>query len=139
LIKELTAMENIKLNLIFSNLNKKGKERIDKKQINQLCEDVLNKVGLKEHANKRPGQLSGGQKQRVAMERAIVNNPEIILADEPTGTLDQKTGQEIIDNLKELNAQGKTVIVITHDINIARQCPNQIEIRDGKIITNNAL
>lgn len=131
LMKELTAKENVKLNLVFSNIHKKDK--YSKKIMDKMADDVLERMGLGNHKDKRPGQLSGGQKQRVAIARAIVNNPEIILADEPTGALDSKTSQEILNCLKELNEQGKTIIIITHDKNVANQCDTQIEMVDGML------
>jgi len=85
-------------------------------------------------AKKPVNKLSGGQKQRVAIERAIVNEPSVILADEPTGALDSKTSQEIMDVFKSLNEQGKTVIIVTHDMGIAEQCGRIIEIADGKLM-----
>lgn len=112
LIKELSAKENVKMSLIFSNIYKKGKEKISKKVMDKSSSDILENVGLKNHENKKPGQLSGGQQQRVAIARALVNNPEIILADEPTGALDSKIGEEIMKVFLKLNNQGKTVIIV---------------------------
>ena len=134
LIKELTAKENVKMNLLFSNMHKKGKDKISKKDMQLKSEKLLKKVGLEEHMDKTPGQLSGGQKQRVAIARAMVNEPEIILADEPTGALDSRTGQEIMEILKELNKSGKTIIIVTHDVRVSKQCSSRIEIRDGEIV-----
>lgn len=99
---------------------------------NRVC-PALAKVGLIEKADRKVGELSGGQKQRIAIARAIVNEPEIILADEPTGALDSKTSNEIINLLFELNRQGKTVIIVTHDTDLAKKCENVFEIKDGKI------
>jgi putative ABC transport system ATP-binding protein len=84
--------------------------------------------------NHEPNQLSGGQRQRVAVARAIVTNPVIILADEPTGNLDTKTGEEIISLFRELNSQGRTIIIVTHEPDVAKYCTRQIHIRDGRII-----
>ena len=133
LIKELSAKENVKMSLIFSNIYKKGKEKIRKKVMDKSSSDILEKVGLKNHENKKPGQLSGGQQQRVAIARALVNNPEIILADEPTGALDSKIGEEIMKVFLKLNNQGKTVIIVTHDERVAQMCGRTIHIKDGVV------
>lgn len=93
----------------------------------------IKKVGLFYLKDKKINKLSGGQQQRVAIARALVTEPEIILADEPTGNLDQKTGQDIMDLLIEINAAGKTVIIVTHDYNIAKQCSRIVRVIDGKI------
>jgi putative ABC transport system ATP-binding protein len=90
-------------------------------------------VGIPELPGKEVNKLSGGQKQRVAIARAIVNNPSYILADEPTGALDSKTGQEILELFKHLNEQGRTVIIITHDLQIAEQCERKLVISDGRV------
>ena len=97
--------------------------------------NTLDLLGIKNLANKKANQLSGGQKQRVAIARALVNDPDIILADEPTGSLDSKTSSEIIKILFELNDKGKTVVIVTHDKGIALQCKRIIEISDGKLIS----
>ncbi len=133
LIKELSAKENVKMSLILSNIYKKGKEKISKKVMDKSSSDILEKVGLKNHENKKPGQLSGGQQQRVAIARALVNNPEIILADEPTGALDSKIGEEIMKVFLKLNNQGKTVIIVTHDERVAQMCGRTIHIKDGVV------
>lgn len=133
LIKELSAKENVKMSLVFSNIYKKGKEKISKKVMDKSSSDILEKVGLKNHENKKPGQLSGGQQQRVAIARALVNNPEIILADEPTGALDSKIGEEIMKVFLKLNNQGKTVIIVTHDERVAQMCGRTIHIKDGVV------
>ncbi|MGN1457211.1 MAG: ABC transporter ATP-binding protein [Acutalibacteraceae bacterium] len=126
LVEEYTVIENVKIPLYF------GKKQ--KGKLKDLALDALEKAGIKELANKPVNKLSGGQKQRVAIARAIVNNPSFILADEPTGALDTKTSAEIIELFKTLNAEGKTVIIITHDMGVADACKRKIEISDGKII-----
>ena len=126
LVEDYTAIENVMIPLYFS----KGKLLESKKSI---ARKALEKVGIGELASKRVNKLSGGQKQRVAIARAIVNNPSILLADEPTGALDVKTSAEIMGVFKELNEQGITVIIITHDMEVAEGCERVIEISDGRI------
>ena len=133
LIKELSALDNVKMSLLLSNIHNKH-DKTSKKEIEDRSVAVLKQVGLEKHMKKKPGQLSGGQKQRVAIARALVGNPDMILADEPTGALDSATGVEIMNCLKDLNESGKTIIIVTHDINIANQCENNIVILDGKIM-----
>ena len=101
----------------------------------QLAMNALKSVGMDGSAKKPVSKLSGGQKQRVAIARAIVNEPSVILADEPTGALDSRTAAEIMDVFRELNSQGKTVIIVTHDMSIAEQCSRIIEIADGNLVT----
>lgn len=125
LIEDYTVEENVGLPLNFCKM--KG---ADKKA---HVKEALENVGMSELATKEVSKLSGGQKQRVAIARAIVNNPDYVLADEPTGALDTKTGQEIMDLFKELNEKGRTVIIITHDLGVAGQCKRQIVIEDGRI------
>lgn len=125
LVEEYTVIENVKIPLYFSKKHK---------GMNAAAMDALERVGIKELAKKPVNKLSGGQKQRVAIARAIVNDPSIILADEPTGALDTKTSAEIMDLFKSLNDEGKTIIIITHDPTVAEQCKRKIEISDGKII-----
>ncbi len=126
LVEDYTAIENVMIPLYFA----KGKLLESKKSI---AKKALEKVGIGELASKRVNKLSGGQKQRVAIARAIVNNPSILLADEPTGALDVKTSAEIMGVFKELNEQGITVIIITHDMEVADGCERVIEISDGQI------
>ena len=125
LVEDFTALENVMLPLDFAKKKKPNRK--------QLAMDALKSVGMEEMAKKPVNKLSGGQKQRVAIARAIVNQPSVILADEPTGALDSKTAQEIMDVFKALHAQGKTVIIVTHDMGVAGQCERIIEIADGKI------
>lgn len=126
LVEDYTAIENVMIPLYFT----KGKLLESKKSI---AKKALEKVGIGELASKRVDKLSGGQKQRVAIARAIVNNPSILLADEPTGALDVKTSTEIMGVFKELNEQGITVIIITHDMEVAEVCQRVVEISDGRI------
>lgn len=125
LLSRETVIENVCVPLLFSDCP------ITKMKRKSL--DELKLVGIDDLAKRKVTQLSGGQKQRVAIARALVNNPHIILADEPTGALDSKTSYEIISLLEELNKQGKTVVIVTHDLSIAKRCGRVIEIVDGKI------
>lgn len=124
LIYDMNIIDNVALPITYSK---------DKRNAKQRSLKVLELLGLGKHTHKTPDKLSGGQKQRVAIARALVNNPEIILADEPTGALDKATGIEILDELKRINKEGKTVIIITHDIEIANMCNKIIRIVDGRI------
>ena len=125
LIPKLTAEENVELPLIYQGLPKpEGAERV---------RVALERVGLTKRAKHLPTELSGGQQQRVAIARAIATRPKLILADEPTGALDSKTSQEIIDIFHELHAQGNTIVLITHDPNVAKQAARSIHILDGRI------
>lgn len=126
LVEDYTAIENVMIPLFFA----KGKAS-ESKKIRAM--KVLEKLGIAELATKTVNKLSGGQKQRVAIARAIVNNPSIILADEPTGALDIKTSAEIMEVFKELNKQGITIIIITHDMEVAQACDRIVEISDGRI------
>lgn len=125
LVEDFTALENVMLPLDFC------KKRIKNKK--KLALSMLEKVDMKEFAHKQVSTLSGGQKQRVAIARAIANNPKVILADEPTGALDSQNTEQIMELLKDLNRQGKTIIVVTHDPLVSAQCKRIIEITDGKI------
>lgn len=125
LLSRETVIENVCVPLLFSDCP------ITKMKRKSL--DELKLVGIDDLAKRKVTQLSGGQKQRVAIARALVNNPDIILADEPTGALDSKTSYEIISLLEELNKQGKTVVIVTHDLSITKRCGRVIEIVDGKI------
>lgn len=128
LLSSETAQENVALPLIYAG--------IDKEKRNQRAIDVLNKVGLQDRISFKPSQLSGGQKQRVAIARAIINNPKILLADEPTVALDQASGKQVMELFKSLNDEGVTIIMITHDANVASHAKKIFHIIDGEIIEN---
>lgn len=125
LIANLTAQENVELPLIYRG--------VPKKERHELSVAALNKVGLAHRMDHRPSEMSGGQQQRVAIARAIAQAPPVILADEPTGNLDSASSMEILDILKQLHAENRTVILITHDNDIAKQAKRVIRIKDGKI------
>ncbi len=125
LIEDYSAIDNVTLPLYPIKASEKRKKALT----------ALKKMSIENLANKEARTLSGGEKQRVAIARAIVNNPKIILADEPTGALDSKTAAEIMKVFKELNDDGKTVIIVTHDLGIANQCKRIIEISDGEIVS----
>lgn len=126
LVEDFSALENVMIPLNFS------KKKIKDKKEKALA--ALNSVGIKDLAKKPCNKLSGGQKQRVAIARAIVNEPTMILADEPTGALDTKTSEEIMELFKSLNHLGKTIVIVTHDPKVAEQCDRIVEISDGNIL-----
>jgi len=126
LLPKLSALENVELPLIYRGL--------PHKQRRAMAQEALAKVGLEGRLHHRPTELSGGQQQRVAIARALAGNPPILLADEPTGALDSSTGKDILRLMKELNEQGHTVILITHDLEIADQAKRVIRIQDGQIV-----
>ena len=126
LIAGLTALENVELPLIYRGVGKRERMR--------LADTALNKVGLEKRKSHKPSEMSGGQQQRVAIARAIAQAPPIILADEPTGNLDSNSSREIMDILKTLHEEGRTVILITHDNDIAAKAKRIIKIMDGKIV-----
>lgn len=128
LIQTLNITHNTELPLLYS------KKEIKSNVRKELIESVLEKVGLSHRTKHFPSQLSGGQCQRAAIARAIINNPEVILADEPTGNLDSKMGEEIMDLLLQLNQEGKTIIMVTHDKSIAQKTSKIIHMLDGEII-----
>lgn len=125
LLSKLNALQNVELPLIYAGVG------LSKRK--SLAEQFLTKVELDTRMHHLPSELSGGQKQRVAIARALVNNPSLILADEPTGALDTKTGEQIMELLTELNREGKTIIMVTHEPEIAAYAKRQIVIRDGVI------
>lgn len=126
LVEEFSAIQNVILPLDFA------KQKIHEKKKKALA--ALQAVGMEKFADHQASKLSGGQKQRVAIARAIVHCPGIILADEPTGALDSKTSREIMDLFHELHRQGRTVIIVTHDMKIAEQCQRIVQIEDGRIV-----
>ena len=126
LLPQLTALENVMLPMIYAGL--KAEERRDRAVI------ALTRVGLENRLNNRPNQLSGGQQQRVAIARAIVNRPVLLLADEPTGALDSRTTQEVMDIFSELNASGITIVMVTHEPDVARQTRRVVWFRDGEVV-----
>lgn len=126
LVDDFTCLENVLLPLDFARHKKPNRK--------ELALAALKSVSMDSMAKKPVNKLSGGQKQRVAIARAIVNQPSMVLADEPTGALDSKTAEEIMHVFKELNHQGKTVVIVTHDLGVAKQCDRLIEISDGKIL-----
>jgi len=126
LIPSLSALENVTLPMVFQGKNKEQRLKIAK--------DLLCKVGLEDRYNHHPGKLSGGERQRVAIARSLVNDPEVILADEPTGNLDTKTGIQIMNLIQKLHKNGKTIILVTHDLNIAKRAQRIATLSDGVII-----
>lgn len=128
LIPKLTLLENVELPLIYRGYPPQKRK--------ELALEALEKVGLADRYKKYPSQLSGGQQQRVSIARALAGSPKVILADEPTGALDSKTGKDVLEFLKKLNSEGTTVVMITHDNGIASQAKRIVRIADGKIIAD---
>ena len=128
LLPKLTSLKNVEVPLIYSSLGKK--KRL------QRSEEALSIVGLSDRMAHKPSELSGGQRQRVAIARALVNKPSIILADEPTGNLDSKSGIEILNFFDELHKAGNTLIIVTHEESIARRAKRRVELFDGKIVVD---
>lgn len=126
LIPKLNVLENVELPLLYSGVDKRVRRR--------AARAALERVGILDKQKNLPSQLSGGQQQRVSIARALVGEPSVILADEPTGALDSHTGREVLNFLKELNAEGNTIVLITHDNGIANQAKRVVRITDGKIV-----
>ena len=126
LLSRTSALDNVAMPLLYAGVN--NQERHERAKI------ALEMVGLGDRVDHHPSQLSGGQQQRVAIARALVNNPSLILADEPTGNLDSKSGEDIMTFLGELNRQGNTIVLVTHELDIAHAAKRTIELKDGKII-----
>ncbi|MCW7999969.1 peptide ABC transporter ATP-binding protein [Clostridium sp. cpc1] len=126
LLKDYTVYENIELPLLYRNMKKSEKK--------EKIYYYMDKLSIRDLEKKKPKHISGGQQQRVAIARALVGEAKIILADEPTGALDQKTGKELLDLLISLNTEGKTIIIVTHDVNVANMTNRLIKLEDGKII-----
>ena len=126
LLPRQNALENVELPLIYSGMHERERRA--------YAAQMLERVGLSEKLYHFPNQLSGGQQQRVAIARALANNPTILLADEPTGALDQQTGRQVMSLFQELNAEGRTIIMITHDANIARYAKRVVRILDGELL-----
>lgn len=148
--EEMNVIRNKKIGFVFQNFNLIGRTSalknvelpmlyagVPAEERTKRAKELLSKVGMASRANHMPNELSGGQKQRVAIARSLVNNPSIILADEPTGALDSETSAMVMDIFNDLNKnQGKTIILITHSKEIAEQCPRIVTIKDGKIIND---
>ena len=144
---ELAYLRNEKIGFVFQQFNLLGKINalenvmtpmtyagIPHKERRERAEEMLEKVGLKDRMKHLPSELSGGQKQRVAIARALVNDPDILLADEPTGALDSKTGSEVMGLFQELHEEGRTIVFVTHYRKLGLQCPSQVMIKDGRIV-----
>lgn len=131
LIPKLTVIENVELPLIYRNIPQSERAR--------LARESLKRVGLSEMEKRYPKQLSGGQQQRVSIARALAGSPSVILADEPTGALDSKTGIEVLEFIKELNDEGNTIVLITHDNSIALKAKRVVRLQDGKIIEDTVI
>lgn len=130
LLPRETALENVQLPLVYAAIPRRKRDELAKK--------ALNMVNLGNRIHHKPNELSGGERQRVAIARALVNDPDIVLADEPTGNLDSKTGEEIMQIFNQLNTEGRTMIVVTHDTDVAQHTKRIVQLRDGKITEDRA-
>ncbi len=130
LLSRTTALENVELPMLY------GARRLTSRQMRDRAMQSLELVGLGKRADHFPSQLSGGQQQRVAIARALINDPQILLADEPTGNLDSKTSVEIMDVFQKLNEQGITIVMVTHELDIARYCKRNLIMRDGRLVSD---
>lgn len=130
LLPKASALKNVEMPMQYASAYNKN---LTDEIIRKMALETLDKVGLASRVHHLPNELSGGQRQRVAIARALVNNPKILLADEPTGALDSKTSEEILNLFEELNKQGVTVIIVTHDNNVARRCKRILRMSDGQI------
>ena len=134
LMKDLTVLENVRMASVIKNSLNPRRERVSSKQLTEKACDMLERFGLKDHIYHKTWQLSGGQMQRAAMARALMNDPELILADEPTGALDLKNSLEIMEIFEELHKDGKTLIIVTHNDKVAAYCEEIIEFTGGHIL-----
>jgi putative ABC transport system ATP-binding protein len=128
LLPKASVLRNVELPMLYAGIARKERRR--------RAMELLERVGIPEKAKVLPGALSGGQRQRVAVARALANNPVMLLADEPTGALDSKTGQEVLDLFADLHSQGNTILIVTHDLSIAAMAQRQVEIHDGRIASS---
>jgi len=146
--KELAYLRNAKIGFVFQQFNLLSKmnaldnvmtplmyARVPYRERREIAVETLVRVGLGERLKHKPNELSGGQKQRIAIARALVNDPSIILADEPTGALDTATGEQIMDLFEEINSEGRTVIMVTHDPEVSQRCRRIVHLRDGRLET----
>ena len=130
LLARTTARENVELPMLY------GAHRFSSREMHDRALKCLDLVGLSQRADHFPSQLSGGQQQRVAIARALINNPQVLLADEPTGNLDSRTSIEVMDVFQKLNEQGITIVMVTHELDIARYCKRNLIMRDGRLVSD---